>query len=88
MYVHDIESKITSTKDEPEIVKQTAATAYVNGKNVLGPVVGNFCMQTAIKKAREAGVGWVVANGEIFCLYSLTTLSCDLITLDSCGIEL
>jgi len=69
MYVHDIESKITSTKDEPEIVKQTAATAYVNGKNVLGPVVGNFCMQTAIKKAREAGVGWVVANGEIVSIF-------------------
>lgn len=64
MYVHDIESGITVCKDEPKIRKETAATAYVDGRNLLGPVVGNFCMGLAIKKAKESGVGWVVANSE------------------------
>ena len=62
MYVHDIESGITVSDREPEIAKQTAATAHVNGNNVLGPTVGNFSMRLAIQKAQEAGVGWVVAN--------------------------
>ncbi|XP_014680662.1 PREDICTED: uncharacterized oxidoreductase YjmC-like [Priapulus caudatus] len=63
MYVHDIRSKICRSDIEPSIIKETAATAYVNGNNVLGPVVGNFCTDLAIKKAKEAGIGWVVAKG-------------------------
>ena len=38
------------------------ATALVDGKNLLGPVVGNFCMDIAIKKAKEFGIGMVVAR--------------------------
>ena len=63
MYVHDIETKVTECDRDPVIVKDSAATAFVDGQNVLGPVVGNFCMDIAIKKAKEAGVGWVVAKG-------------------------
>ncbi|KAG7273436.1 hypothetical protein CRUP_023661 [Coryphaenoides rupestris] len=48
---------------EPVVEKETGATALVDGKNLLGPVVGNFCMALALKKAKEAGVGWVVAHG-------------------------
>ena len=43
----------TNSNDEPLIVKESPATAYVDGKNLLGPVVGTFCMQLAIKKAKE-----------------------------------
>ena len=67
MYVHDIESGIAVCDQEPAIIKQTVATGYVDGRNLLGPVVGDFCMQLAIEKAKDAGVGWVVATG-IFCL--------------------
>ena len=63
MYVKDIESGITVTDKEPCLVRETAATAYVDGNNVLGSTVGNFCMDLAITKAREAGIGWVVAKG-------------------------
>ncbi|KAJ8343219.1 hypothetical protein SKAU_G00305480 [Synaphobranchus kaupii] len=63
MYVKDIQSGICAKEGEPTIVKESAATALVNGNNLLGPVVGNFCMDLAIKKAREVGIGWVVANG-------------------------
>ena len=64
MYVHDISSGTTTYDSEPKIVKETAATAYVDGQNLLGPVVGNFSMQKAIEKAKESGVGWVVASGK------------------------
>ena len=29
-----------------------------------GAVVGPFCMDLAIAKAKEAGIGWVVAKGD------------------------
>lgn len=64
MYVKDIKSGICAKDGEPVVEKESAATALVDGKNLLGPVVGNFCMKLAIKKAKEAGIGWVVAHGE------------------------
>lgn len=39
------------------------ATGLVDGKNLLGPVVGSFCMDLALRKARDVGIGWVVARG-------------------------
>ncbi|XP_055078570.1 uncharacterized oxidoreductase YjmC-like isoform X2 [Periophthalmus magnuspinnatus] len=63
MYVKDIESGICAKDGEPVIEKESAATALVDGQNLLGPVVGNFCMKLALKKAKEAGIGWVVARG-------------------------
>ena len=65
MYVHDIESGITVSNTEPTVVRETAATAYVDGRNVLGPVVGNFCMDVALKKSKDAGIGFVVAKGKL-----------------------
>lgn len=69
MYVRDIETGITVSDKEPVIAKETAATALVNGNNVLGPVVGDFAMSLAIKKAHDVGVGWVVANGKNIYIY-------------------
>lgn len=63
MYIKDIKSGITVSNTEPHVLSENAGTAYVDGNNLLGPVVGVFCMQTAMKKAREAGVGLVVAKG-------------------------
>ncbi|XP_069018761.1 uncharacterized oxidoreductase YjmC-like isoform X1 [Embiotoca jacksoni] len=63
MYVKDIKSGICAKDGEPVVDKESLATALVDGKNLLGPVVGNFCMNLAIKKAKEAGIGWVVAHG-------------------------
>lgn len=64
MYVKDIQTGICAKDGEPVVEKESAATALVDGKNLLGPVVGNFCMNLAIKKAKEVGIGWVVARGE------------------------
>lgn len=63
MYVRDIETGITEKNTEPITMKETAATALVNGQNVLGPVVGEYSMDLAINKAKQCGVGWVVAQG-------------------------
>jgi LDH2 family malate/lactate/ureidoglycolate dehydrogenase len=62
MYVTDIESKTTDANAKPVVLKEYPATAWVDGNNELGPVVGNFCMELAIKKAKSVGVGWVVAK--------------------------
>ncbi|XP_034031893.1 uncharacterized oxidoreductase YjmC-like isoform X1 [Thalassophryne amazonica] len=63
MYVKDIESGICAKDGEPVVLKESVATALVDGMNLLGPVVGNFCMNLAMKKAKEVGIGWVVARG-------------------------
>ena len=64
MYIHDIQKKVCSIEGQPEILKERAGTAWVDGKNLLGPVVGNFCLDLAVEKAKTAGVGWVVAKGK------------------------
>lgn len=63
MYVNDIQHGTTSGTAKPKLLKESPATAWVDGNNALGAVVGNFCMRLAIKKAKEVGVGWVVAKG-------------------------
>lgn len=63
MYVKDIKTGICAKDGEPVVEKESAATALVDGRNLLGPVVGNFCMKLAIQKAKEVGIGWVVAHG-------------------------
>ena len=48
---------------QPIILKESPATAWVDGKNALGVTVGTFCMDIAIKKALNVGVGWVSCKG-------------------------
>uniref|UniRef100_A0A3Q2QR73 Uncharacterized oxidoreductase YjmC n=1 Tax=Fundulus heteroclitus TaxID=8078 RepID=A0A3Q2QR73_FUNHE len=62
MYLKDIQTGVCAVEGEPVVEKESAATALVDGKNLLGPVVGNFCMNLAIRKAKEVGIGWVVAH--------------------------
>ena len=44
------------------IVKETPASALVDGNLGLGLYVGPYCMDLAIKKAKECGVGVVIAQ--------------------------
>ena len=82
MYVRDVRTGITVSDREPEILKENAATAHVDGCNLLGPVVGNFCMDVAIQKAKTAGVGWVVAKGTHgYAYYLAPTNRANLITM-------
>ena len=77
MYVKDIESGITANSGTPRILNEKAATAHVDGNNVLGPVVGSFAMEIAIRKAKDTGVGWVVAKG----IYLLSMMEVDVFFL-------
>lgn len=45
-----------------EVVRDCKATAVVDGHNGMGMVIGRRCMQMAIDKAREHGLGMVVAR--------------------------
>ncbi|XP_017571221.1 uncharacterized oxidoreductase YjmC-like [Pygocentrus nattereri] len=78
LYVKEIRAGICAQEGEPLLEKESLATALVNGNNLLGPVVGNYCMSLAVKKAREAGIGWVVAHGSnhygIAAYYSMQAL--------------
>lgn len=64
MYINDIQQNTCDAKAQPEILKESPATAWVNGNNGLGAVVGNFCMKLAMDKAKTVGVGWVCARRE------------------------
>ncbi|XP_064617592.1 uncharacterized oxidoreductase YjmC-like isoform X2 [Liolophura sinensis] len=62
-YMADREAGLCASGDvTPVIVSEKLSVANVDGKDLLGPVVGKFCMDIAIKKARETGVGWVTAR--------------------------
>lgn len=62
LYINDITGGTCDSKAVPKILKETPATAWVDGMNGLGAVIGNFCMELAMKKAKEVGVGWVCAK--------------------------
>lgn len=61
-YINDLSINSTDGAARPTIIKETPACAWVDGNNGLGAVVGNFCMDLAIKKAKTVGVGWVCAK--------------------------
>lgn len=63
MYVNDLRCDLTDGHAVPKILKENGATAWVDGCNGLGAVVGNFSMQLAIEKAKTNGIGIVTAKG-------------------------
>ncbi|MBN2301321.1 MAG: Ldh family oxidoreductase [Lentisphaerae bacterium] len=62
IYYDRIKSGILNPVTHFEIVRDSKATAVVDGHNGMGHVVAKRCMQMAIEKAREHGVGCVVAR--------------------------
>ncbi|XP_068218658.1 uncharacterized oxidoreductase YjmC-like isoform X1 [Palaemon carinicauda] len=63
MYLADMLKKLCDPCATPTVLKENASTALVDGNNGLGPVVSKFCMDLAIKKARETGIGWICNRG-------------------------
>ncbi len=61
-YVTGIRDGTISRKDSSRVVKQTRATAVIDGGNGLGQVVGRNGMELAIEKARRASVGFVAVR--------------------------
>lgn len=64
MYINDLHMNSTDGNAVPKILNETPATAWVDGLNGLGAVVGNFCMDLAIEKAKNTGVGVVCAKSK------------------------
>jgi LDH2 family malate/lactate/ureidoglycolate dehydrogenase len=68
---------------DPIILKQSPGTALVDGQNLLGPYVGKYCMNIAMEKAKNIGIGLVAARRSnhfgIAGYYSLKAVDKDLI---------
>ena len=58
-YVERLSTGVLNPKPNVQIVKETSATALIDGDHGLGQVTSVFGMKVAIKKAREVGIGWV-----------------------------
>lgn len=66
-YVAGLRSGKINPRPQIRIVRETAATALVDGDGGFGPVVGYRSMEIAIRKAKEAGSGSVaVVNSRHF----------------------
>ncbi|KAL7074593.1 hypothetical protein ACQ4LE_005535 [Meloidogyne hapla] len=61
IYVDDVLNGVKGN-GVPKVLKQKGGTAWVDGENLLGAVVGNFCTELAIKLAKEFGIAWVVTK--------------------------
>ena len=62
----------SSSTTECEILKENACTAWVDAHQLLGTTSAEFCMNLAIEKAKNAGMGMVVRNpSKIFITSSL-----------------
>jgi LDH2 family malate/lactate/ureidoglycolate dehydrogenase len=83
MYVNDIKNGTTASDGDPIILKQSPGTALVDGQNLLGPYVGKYCMNIAMEKAKNIGIGLVAARRSnhfgIAGYYSLKAVDKDLI---------
>ncbi len=82
-YYTDLKNGWTKPTDQSRTVKETRATALIDGGQSLGQVVGHRGMELAIKKARETAVGIVsVRNSHHYGIagyYTLMALQFDLI---------
>jgi LDH2 family malate/lactate/ureidoglycolate dehydrogenase len=58
-YIRRIEGGAVNVRPNIRLVNETAATALVDGDNGMGHLVMRFATETAIRKAKGAGVAWV-----------------------------
>lgn len=66
--VRELRAGHLNGRAKPRIVRETAATARVDGDGGTGHVTGLFATELVMRKAREAGIGAVglVGGGDIF----------------------
>ena len=74
-YYTDLKNGWTSPTDQSRIIKETKATALIDGGKSLGQVVGHKGMELAIRKAKETAVGIVsVKNSHHYGIAGYYTL--------------
>jgi LDH2 family malate/lactate/ureidoglycolate dehydrogenase len=68
--VRELRAGRLNGRAKPKVVRETTATARVDGDGGTGHVTGVFATELAMRKAREAGIGCVglVGGGDIFML--------------------
>ena len=69
LYVAELRHGVTNGRATPSIVRESASSALVDGNNGFGSVVGNFCMDLAIEKARKTGIACVCTKGQLPLCY-------------------
>lgn len=69
MYINDLIKNATNGAVKPKILKETPATAWIDGQNGLGAVVGNYCMDLAIKKLRKLVLVGYVQKDQIIMVW-------------------
>jgi len=84
-YCKRIKAGGVKTRPDIRIVSERASTALVDGDNGMGHLVMKFAAETAIKKAKDTGVGWVGArmsnHAGPAALYAMMPLAHDMIGL-------
>src|SRR5512136_424019 len=84
-YDRIVKGGIQKPVTEFEVVRDSKATAVVDGHDGMGMVIGKRCMQMAIDKAREHGLGMVVARNSTHygfaAYYSLMAVDAGMIGL-------
>jgi L-2-hydroxycarboxylate dehydrogenase (NAD+) len=61
-YHKSIEIGMIKVHASPEVVFETPLSAVVDGHDGMGQLIGHYCMEIAIKKAKEIGTGFVMAR--------------------------
>ena len=59
-YLDNVDSGIMNPNPNIHVISEAAATAFIEADRAFGPVVTARATDMAIKKAKEAGVGWVL----------------------------
>lgn len=62
-YVNRLRHGGCKARARPQVIRQTAATALVDGDNGLGHLAMAMARDLAMAKAREVGIGWVGVRG-------------------------
>ncbi|HHW30868.1 MAG TPA: Ldh family oxidoreductase [Clostridiaceae bacterium] len=62
-YHEEITSKkLVDINGKPEVVFETPVSAVIEGNNGMGQLIATYAMETAIKKAKQSGVGLVTVR--------------------------
>ena len=69
IYIDRIKEGILNPETNFEVIKETPATAVVDGHNGMGMVVGTRAMQMAIDKAKQYGMGMVAVRNSTHSAY-------------------
>ena len=85
LYLRRLKAGGVNPRPHIRVVRERPASALVDGDNALGHLVMRFAAQTAIEKAKHAGVAWVGArmsnHAGPAALYAMMPLAHDMIGL-------